>query len=91
MTPKKIALSALVAAVLAGAAALLFWLQKPTEPSQPLAKLRAGDLSRIELDHNGAHVALEMRAGTWRLTSRSKTTRTTAPLTASPGACAASL
>ncbi len=69
MTPKKIALSALVAAVLAGAAALLFWLQKPAEPSQPLAKLRAGDLSRIELDHNGAHVALEMRAGTWRLTS----------------------
>jgi|GEM_PF-6807929 len=69
MTPRKIALSALVAAGLAGAAALLFWLQRPAEPSRPLAKLRAADLTRIELDYNGAHVALEMRAGTWRLTA----------------------
>ena len=69
MTPRKIALSALVAAGLAGAAALLLWLQRPAEPSRPLAKLRAADLTRIELDYNGAHVALEMRAGTWRLTA----------------------
>jgi hypothetical protein len=69
MAPKKIALLALVAAALAGAAALLFWLQRPAEPARPLAKLRASDLARIELDYNGVHAALENSAGAWRLTA----------------------
>ena len=69
MTPRKIALFALAAAVLAGAAAILFRLQGPAEPARPLAKLQAADLTRIELDYNGAHVALRQAAGTWRLTA----------------------
>ena len=69
MTLRKMALAALVAAVLAGTAALLLWLQRPAGLSQPLAKLRAADLTRIELDYNGTHVALEKAAGTWRLTA----------------------
>jgi hypothetical protein len=69
MTPRKIALFAWTAAVLAGAAAFLLQLQRPAEPSRPLAKLHAADLARIELDCNGAHVALEKAAGTWRLTA----------------------
>ena len=69
MTPRRIALFALIAAVLAGAAALLFWLQSPAEPSRPLAKLKASDLARIELDYNGSHIALEKTAGRWRLTA----------------------
>jgi hypothetical protein len=69
MTPKKMALSALIAAILAGTAALLLWLQRPAEPSRPLAKLLAKDLARIELDYHGAHVALDQTAGAWRLTA----------------------
>jgi hypothetical protein len=69
MTPRKIAWLALIAAVLAGAAALLLWLQRPAEPSRPLAKLRASDVARIELDYSGVHAALENTAGTWRLTA----------------------
>ncbi|MCX5794248.1 MAG: DUF4340 domain-containing protein [Elusimicrobia bacterium] len=69
MTPKRLAFFALLPAMLAGASALLFRLQSPAEPTRPLGALRAADLTRIELDYDGAHVALERAAGSWRLTA----------------------
>jgi hypothetical protein len=69
MTPRATAVFALLAALLAGAAALLFWLQRPPEPARALGGLRAADLTRIELDYAGAQTALEKSAGAWRLTA----------------------
>ena len=67
MSPKKILLTVLVAAGLAGASALSYWLQKPSQPSRPLAGLQAADVARIELDYNGEHAVLEKAGGSWRL------------------------
>ena len=69
MTPRKILLFAAVAAALAAAAALVSRLQRPAEPSRPLAGLKPADLARIEVDFSGGHLALERAAGAWRLTA----------------------
>ena len=67
MTPKKIAGTAALALALAAAAAFFVWKGKPAEPQQPLAKIKAEDLSRVEIDFNAQEIVLEKTGDAWRL------------------------
>ncbi|HAM36778.1 MAG TPA: hypothetical protein DEB40_12260 [Elusimicrobia bacterium] len=69
MSPKRIALTALLAAVMAAGGTVLVWRQRPAQPTRPLAKLQVPDLAKIQVDFDQQNLVLEKAAGTWRLTA----------------------
>lgn len=60
---------AAIASALAISAGVLARLKAPSDPTRPLAKLKASDLSKIELSRSGQDIILEKGSGAWRLSA----------------------